>query len=202
MSDLYPVHTEDIPLVTRRQSMSRDLEAGTGSIQDDRPEEVALPLYKDKLSSVPTSVAVVVAPMHPKQGFNNSNQMPSVVIAGRKIQLTTTFLIPIWIILSTSLIIYNDYIFHTLRFEFPVFLVTFHLLFATIGTRVLARTTQLIHMMEISDIGPIGWTLLFYIAILFLLSTTFSNFTFAHLSARYTQRLKVCRGQVIGGFDH
>ena len=48
-----------------------------------------------------------------------------------KSRLTTTaFIIPIWIVLSSTVIIYNNYLYNTLNFKFPVFLVTWHLGFA------------------------------------------------------------------------
>ena len=45
-------------------------------------------------------------------------------------QLSAATIIPIWIVLSSSVIIYNNYLYNTLNFKFPVFLVTFHLFFA------------------------------------------------------------------------
>lgn len=47
-----------------------------------------------------------------------------------KLKLSTAAIIPIWIILSSTVIIYNNYLYNTLNFKFPVFLVTFHLGFA------------------------------------------------------------------------
>jgi hypothetical protein len=47
-----------------------------------------------------------------------------------KAKLSAAMIIPIWIILSSSVIIYNNYLYNTLNFKFPVFLVTFHLGFA------------------------------------------------------------------------
>ncbi|KAG9011778.1 hypothetical protein FRB90_007078 [Tulasnella sp. 427] len=81
------------------------------------------------------------------------------------IRLSASTIIPIWIVLSSTVIIYNNYLYNTLGFEFPVFLVTWHLAFAAIGTRILQRTTHLldgakdIHMtkdMFVRSILPIG----------------------------------------------
>lgn len=47
-----------------------------------------------------------------------------------KAHMNMTFIIPTWIILSSSVIIYNNYLYNTLNFKFPVFLVTWHLTFA------------------------------------------------------------------------
>lgn len=45
-------------------------------------------------------------------------------------KLSATTIIPVWIVLSSGVIIYNNYIYNTLNFKFPVFLVTWHLTFA------------------------------------------------------------------------
>lgn len=47
-----------------------------------------------------------------------------------KPKLSASTIIPIWIVLSSSVIIYNNYIYNTLEFKFPVFMVTWHLVFA------------------------------------------------------------------------
>lgn len=57
--------------------------------------------------------------------------LPSPVSApAPKPKLSAAMIIPVWIILSSSVIIYNNYLYNTLNFKFPVFLVTFHLGFA------------------------------------------------------------------------
>ena len=47
-----------------------------------------------------------------------------------RLQVSAAMIIPIWIILSSTVIIYNNYVYNTLKFQFPVFLVTWHLIFA------------------------------------------------------------------------
>ena len=47
-----------------------------------------------------------------------------------KSKLSATAIIPVWIVLSSSVIIYNNYLYNSLDFKFPVFLVTWHLFFA------------------------------------------------------------------------
>jgi hypothetical protein len=47
-----------------------------------------------------------------------------------KPKLSAAMIIPIWIVLSSGVIIYNNYLYNTLNFKYPVFLVTFHLGFA------------------------------------------------------------------------
>lgn len=78
-----------------------------------------------------------------------------------------------------------------MQFRYPVFLVTWHLTFAAIGTRVLQRTTSLldgakdVHMskhMFIRSILPIG--------LLFSGSLILSNTAYLYLSVAYIQMLK------------
>lgn len=47
-----------------------------------------------------------------------------------KAKLSATMIIPVWIILSSAVIIYNNHLYNTLQFRYPVFLVTWHLTFA------------------------------------------------------------------------
>ncbi|KIM67284.1 hypothetical protein SCLCIDRAFT_108224 [Scleroderma citrinum Foug A] len=100
-------------------------------------------------------------------------------------------IIPVWIVLSSAVIIYNNHIYNAMQFRYPVFLVTWHLTFAAIGTRVLQRTTSLldgakdVHMskhMFIRSILPIG--------LLFSGSLILSNTAYLYLSVAYIQMLK------------
>ena len=52
-----------------------------------------------------------------------------------KPKLSAAMIIPIWIVLSSGVIIYNNYLYNTLNFKYPVFLVTFHLGFAVRAPR-------------------------------------------------------------------
>ncbi|KAN0113890.1 Triose-phosphate Transporter family domain containing protein [Russula decolorans] len=108
-----------------------------------------------------------------------------------KTKLSAAMIIPIWIVLSSGVIIYNNYLYNTLNFKFPVFLVTFHLGFAAAGTRILERTTHLVdgakevHLtkdMFMRSILPIG--------LLFSGSLILSNTAYLYLSVAYIQMLK------------
>jgi len=39
-------------------------------------------------------------------------------------------IIPVWIVLSSAVIIYNNHLYNAMQFRYPVFLVTWHLTFA------------------------------------------------------------------------
>ncbi|KAK0193000.1 triose-phosphate transporter family-domain-containing protein [Armillaria mellea] len=127
--------------------------------------------------------------------INDSRQdLPSPAVAQvpkPKPKLSATMIIPIWIVLSSSVIIYNNYLYNTLSFKYPVFLVTWHLTFAAVGTRVLQKTTTLVdgakdvHMskdMFLKSILPIG--------LLFSGSLILSNTAYLYLSVSYIQMLK------------
>lgn len=120
--------------------------------------------------------------------------LPSPASASSKPQkhkLSAAAIIPVWIVLSSTVIIYNNYLYNTLEFKYPVFLVTWHLSFAALGTRVLQRTTRLLDGandvrmtkdMFIQSILPIG--------LLFSGSLILSNTAYLYLSVSYIQMLK------------
>ncbi|KAF8220930.1 TPT-domain-containing protein [Tricholoma matsutake] len=122
----------------------------------------------------------------------SENPLPTPVSASKpKSRITATGIIPIWIILSSSVIIYNNYLYNTLAFPYPVFTVTWHLFFAAIGTRILQRTTHLLDATNdvrmdsttfIRRILPIGF--------LFSGSLILSNTAYLYLSVSYIQMLK------------
>ncbi|KAG8216784.1 hypothetical protein J3R82DRAFT_7029 [Butyriboletus roseoflavus] len=124
----------------------------------------------------------------------SSESLPTPATTPSKSQRTSipaAAVIPVWIILSSTVIIYNNHVYNTFGFHYPVFLVTYHLTFAAIGTRVLQRTTTLldgakdVHLtqsMFIRSILPIGF--------LFSGSLILSNTAYLYLSVAYIQMLK------------
>ena len=62
-----------------------------------------------------------------------------------------SIIIAIWIAFSSGVIVYNKYLLVNLNYPFPVFLTTFHMSFAAVGTRLLARYTTLLN-------GPVSYT--------------------------------------------
>jgi hypothetical protein len=142
-----------------------------------------------------------VQDMQAKPPTSNSLDLPTPITAQApksqtptavKYNLSATFIIPVWIVLSSSVIMYNNYVYNTRNFKFPIFLVTWHLGFATVGTRILQRTTSLldgakdIHLTKetfVRSILPIG--------LLFSGSLILSNTAYLYLSVPYIQMLKV-----------
>lgn len=106
-------------------------------------------------------------------------------------KLNPALIICIWIALSSSVILYNKAILYDLKFPYPIFLTTWHLTFATIGTRIMLRTTHLldgVYTLQMSwdrwlrNIVPIG--------ALFSASLVFSNMAYLTLSVSFIQMLK------------
>jgi hypothetical protein len=128
----------------------------------------------------------------PNQSLQSS-KIPSITIGGTKLQPTAAIIIPIWIVLSSGVIIYNNYIYNTLEFKYPVFLVSWHLVFASIGTRVLARTTHLLDAAKETHISKDVYIhSILPIAVLFCGSLILSNKAYLYLSVSFIQMLKVC----------
>ncbi|GAA5992070.1 hypothetical protein JCM10908_000726 [Rhodotorula pacifica] len=101
------------------------------------------------------------------------------------------YIIAVWIGLSSALILQNAYVLRTLQFNYPIFLTTWHLVYATIGTRLLLRFTHLLDDLQnvqmswdrwFKNIVPIG--------ALFSGSLIFSNFAYLTLSVSFIQMLK------------
>ncbi|KZV72089.1 TPT-domain-containing protein [Peniophora sp. CONT] len=127
-----------------------------------------------------------------KEGDNS--QLPSPVSAQApksKPKVPMAVIIPVWMAISISVIIYNNYLYNTLNFKYPVFLVTFHLGFAAVGTRILQRTTHLLD--GVKDVPMTKDTFLrsiLPIGVLFSASLITSNSAYLYLSVAYIQMLK------------
>lgn len=123
----------------------------------------------------------------------SAQQQPKVTHTAAKYKISAAAIIPIWIALSSAVIIYNNYLYNTLNFKYPVFLVTFHLGFAAIGTRVLHRTTHLVDgVKDISMTKDMFVRSILPIGLLFSGSLILSNTAYLYLSVSYIQMLKVC----------
>ncbi|BGO94601.1 hypothetical protein NBRC10512_004971 [Rhodotorula toruloides] len=112
------------------------------------------------------------------------------------------YIIMVWIALSSGVILQNAYILRTLQFNYPIALTTWHLVYATIGTRLLLRFTHLLddlHKVQMSwdrwlrNIVPIG--------ALFSGSLIFSNFAYLSLSVSFIQMLKAFTSVAVLGMS-
>ncbi|TFK46877.1 TPT-domain-containing protein [Heliocybe sulcata] len=131
--------------------------------------------------------------LEPKEAHDDP--LPSPVSARQpsvsKPKMSAAMIIPIWIVLSSSVIIYNNYLYNTLNFRYPVFLVTWHLTFAAIGTRILQRTTHLVDgAKEVNMNKDLFVRSILPIGLLFSASLILSNTAYLYLSVAYIQMLK------------
>ncbi|KAK8869914.1 hypothetical protein IAR55_000482 [Kwoniella newhampshirensis] len=105
--------------------------------------------------------------------------------------LSAAMIIPIWIALSSAVILYNKYLYSNLSYPYPIFITSYHLGCAAIGTRILRATTNLLDGLDkvemtrelyLKSILPIG--------VLFSGSLILSNTAYLTLSVSFIQMLK------------
>ncbi|KAH6646848.1 triose-phosphate transporter family-domain-containing protein [Truncatella angustata] len=99
--------------------------------------------------------------------------------------------IALWIAMSSSVILFNKWVLASAKFDFPIFLTTWHMAFATAMTQILARTTTVLDSRKkvpmdtqtyMKAIVPIG--------IMFSLSLILGNVAYLYLSVSFIQMLK------------
>ncbi|KAH6656644.1 triose-phosphate transporter [Truncatella angustata] len=96
-----------------------------------------------------------------------------------------------WISLSSSVILFNKWILSTLEFKYPVILITYHLIFATIATQFMARYTTLLDGRKtVKMTGRVYLRAIVPIGLFFSLSLICGNLTYLHLSVAFIQMLK------------
>lgn len=74
-----------------------------------------------------------VPPDAPLDHDSSSASLPTPATTPSKLQrpkIPAAAIIPVWILLSSTVILYNNHVYNTYGFRFPVFLVTWHLTFA------------------------------------------------------------------------
>jgi hypothetical protein len=206
MSELYSVpnsladakYRDKICPVTKGQTMSGELK-GEDSLKDDIIlEKETMSPHEDQSLRLPTPVTASFPATPPKQRSRIStsshkiNRAKIISIRGMKIRLDSALYISIWIILSWSTIIYNDYIWYTLEFKYPMFLFAWQITLTSIGTHVLARTTRLLDGAKTTKLTEdIFGMWIFPITLLFSVSSHYSSLNYTIFSARYIQTLEV-----------
>ncbi|KAJ7108535.1 TPT-domain-containing protein [Mycena epipterygia] len=142
----------------------------------------------DKIESVP------LASIKDEDAEPSTSSLPAPVsapAAKAKAKLPIAVIIPIWMAFSVSVILYNNHLYNTLEFKYPVFLVTWHLTFAAIGTRVLQRTTNLLDgTKDINMTKDLFLKSFLPIGLLFSGSLILSNSAYLYLSISFIQMLK------------
>jgi len=145
--------------------------------QDRTVEEVDIALSETDFKSTASTPSTPLPP-------------PASLPAPRR-TLSATVIIPIWIVLSSSVITYNNWLYNHAGFKYPVFLVTWHLLFATVGTRILQRTTHLLDgVQDVNMTKDLFLKSILPIGVLFSGSLVLSNTAYLYLSVSFIQMLK------------
>ncbi|GAA5857074.1 hypothetical protein JCM8547_007945 [Rhodosporidiobolus lusitaniae] len=112
------------------------------------------------------------------------------------------YIIGIWIALSSSVILQNAYILRTLKFNYPIALTTWHLIYATVGTRLLVRFTHLLDDLSSVQMGWDRWLRnIVPIGALFSGSLIFNNFAYLTLSVSFIQMLKAFTSVAVLGMS-
>ncbi|KAH7097344.1 TPT-domain-containing protein [Auriculariales sp. MPI-PUGE-AT-0066] len=149
---------------------------------DEKDLEASIPLIEQNEASGQNGAA---------NGSASASVLDSAAPAAKKPALSAFVIIPIWMSLSASVILYNNYIFTTLGFKYPVFLVTWHLTFSALGTRVLQRTTNLLDgVRDINMTRDMFLRSILPIGVLMSASLILSNMAYLHLSVAFIQMLK------------
>jgi hypothetical protein len=139
---------------------------------------------KTRLSNEANRVIEAQAPVLPT--INPASEKP------QPAPLHPAIYVTIWIALSSSVILFNKWILHTLGFPFPIFLTTWHLLFATIATQIMARTTTLLDgRKKVKMTGRLYLRAIVPIGFFFSLSLICGNVAYLTLSVAFIQMLKV-----------
>ncbi|KAG0142198.1 hypothetical protein CROQUDRAFT_243341 [Cronartium quercuum f. sp. fusiforme G11] len=158
---------------------------------EEKPDHTVFDLDEDVSSSGPVNSHVTTG-----------QQLPTPAQAPPKKPLHPVVIISIWIVLSSSVIIYNKYILSDLNFAYPIWLTTWHLTFATIGTRVLARTTNLLNGLSLIQLSWDRWAKsILPIGALFSASLIFSNMAYLTLSVSFIQMLKAFTSVAVLGMS-
>ncbi|GAA5832684.1 hypothetical protein JCM5353_003060 [Sporobolomyces roseus] len=115
-------------------------------------------------------------------------------------------IIAIWIFLSSSVILFNAWILGKdegdLNFPYPITLTTFHLVYATIATRLMRRFTPLLDGLDNVDITWQRWYQnIVPIGALFSGSLIFNNLAYTTLSVPFIQMLKAFTSVAVMGLS-
>jgi len=101
------------------------------------------------------------------------------------------FYIASWIFFSNLTILFNKWMIDSRGFRYPVILTCWHLIFATIATQILARTTTLLDgRKNVKMTGRTYLRAIVPIGVLYSASLVCSNMVYLYLSVAFIQMLK------------
>ncbi|KAI1342549.1 triose-phosphate transporter family-domain-containing protein [Xylariaceae sp. FL0016] len=109
--------------------------------------------------------------------------------AGRNIH--PSLYVALWIAMSSSVILFNKWVLATAQFDYPLFLTTWHMAFATLMTQLMARfTTTLDSRKKVPMDSQTYMRAIVPIGIMFSLSLICGNLAYIYLSVSFIQMLK------------
>lgn len=151
--------------------------------------DVKLPLYHDSEANKGGSLREDTDPRNVTSVVEQKKMWPG-------------YIIMIWITLSSSVILQNAWILRDLKFNYPIFLTTFHLVYATIGTRMLLRFTHLLDGLADVQMSWERWlTNIVPIGALFSASLILNNYAYLTLSVSFIQMLKAFTSVAVLGLS-
>jgi len=101
------------------------------------------------------------------------------------------FYVIVWICCSSSVILFNKWLLDTLNFRYPVILTTYHQVFATVMTQLMAHFTTLLDgRKKVKMTGRVYLRAVVPIGLFFSLSLICGNLTYLYLSVAFIQMLK------------
>lgn len=111
-------------------------------------------------------------------------------------QMKTGIYIAIWILFSSCTILFNKWILGF--FPYPIFLTTWHMFFASVGTFTLKKTTNLLNSLDENPISnQVYFSNVVPIGVFFAASLIFSNKVYLYLSVSFIQMLKAATPIVV-----
>ncbi|KAH8811924.1 triose-phosphate transporter [Xylogone sp. PMI_703] len=111
--------------------------------------------------------------------------------SGAGVTFHPAFYVANWVFFSSIVILFNKYILDTAGFHYPAILTSWHLIFATVMTQILARTTTLLdNRKTVRMTGRVYLRAIVPIGILYSASLVCSNQVYLYLSVAFIQMLK------------
>lgn len=106
-------------------------------------------------------------------------------------QLLTFFYVLFWMFQGISMILFNKILLTTWGFKFPFFLSMWHMIFATVITQFLAKTSMLLPSVREGKITVADYLRKFVpMSVLFAVSLVLSNSAYKYISVAFIQMLK------------
>lgn len=96
-----------------------------------------------------------------------------------------------WISISCTMILFNKAVLDQMKFPYPMFLTTYHMIFATFLTQFMSRFTSMLPGVKENKVDRnVLFTQILPVSLFFAVSLVLSNKSYIYLSVSYIQMLK------------